>query len=322
MKHSTGTVTSSSDNILSAVAGKSFLITGADGFLGARLTKLLIANQASVYGLVRSADHLKRLDKNTKGLLLVGADIGQLDRNRLGKLPRGIDAVIHAAAAGTRQGPSTWDDLMQVNVGGTFALLNLAKDIGARRFVYVGSSFEYGDGNGWEESAAVDPLNVYGVSKYMGWVMVKFFMKEHGLPVVGLRPFYLYGEGEDQQRFVPTVIKALKEQRALPMTLGEQERDFVYVDDAALAVIHAAVIKEAPGELFNIASGKATTMRDAVSQLMRLSGLTIDIQWGALPYRKQEWYHLSGSPAKAARILGFRTSIDLTAGLTKALQCA
>ena len=297
------------------------MVSGADGFLGSRLVQTLASGGAQVFAQVRSKQTLKRL-KFLAGFTLLEADLDHSDLSFLvTQIPAGVDAIIHAAAAGVKPGDDDRDRLMAVNVGGTRAMLDVALKVKARRFVYIGSSFEYGDGNDWKENAEAAPLNVYGESKYMAWQFVQDYGRM-GLNIVGLRPFYMYGEGEASYRLIPSVIAAIKDHMPLDLTAGEQERDFIYIDDAVRAILTASIKSSAVGQLLNICSGQPVTIRQAVEELVKISGKKAKIRFGAVPYREKEWMRLSGSPVKAAKLLGFKASIGLSEGLKKALAHA
>lgn len=300
---------------------KIFLITGADGFLGAALVGELLAQGARVYAMVRSTANLKRLKQQAADLSLVSADIADLNMGGIkDQMPNGIDVIIHAAAVGIHSGQDDWEQLMAVNVTGTKALLDLALLCKAKRFVYIGTSFEYGNGSLWKESDEIAPRNLYGLSKNLGWCTARYYMDCFGLPVIGLRPFYLYGPTEAETRLIPTLLRAMRDGGALPLTPGRQQLDFVYIDDAVRAVIMASLKENIMGELFNICTGHLTSVRQAVDALKKISGKTIDVQWGAQEYRPQAWMRLSGSPQKAKKQLGFEAMIGVSEGLTKILK--
>lgn len=312
----------SSDNKQNVpLTGKVFLVTGADGFLGAALVKMLLAQGARVYGQVRSLENLKRLDASAEGLTLIPFDLMKPDWDVFkSHVPSGIDVLIHTAAAGVRPDDNTWETLSRVNIDGTQGMLDTAavKKIG--RFVYIGSSFEYGDGNLWEESAPIRPRTLYGVSKSAGWMLAKCYAETHQLPIVGFRPFYMYGPNEGKERLISAVIHSAFSRTLLPMTLGEQERDFVYIDDVVRAILCGSVEPRAAGEIFNICTAESVSIRKVIGCLEEESGKAFPLAWGQLPYRKMEWVHLSGSGNKAKQLLGFMPLVGLREGLKKTYE--
>ncbi len=300
----------------SQLAGKVFFVTGADGFLGAHLTQALLSHGAEVIAQVRSVDHLKRLTFGVDRLTFIPMDFCKADLEALkDRLPQGIDVCVHTAAAGIKPNDNAWELLLKVNIDGTKLMLDLAVANKIKRFVYIGSSFEYGDGNLWEENVQVNPRTLYGVSKSAGWMLAKSYAATHQLPIVGFRPFYLYGAQEGPERLLSAVINALIKKEPLPMTLGEQERDFVHVDDAVRAILYGSIDAKAVGEVFNICTGEPITIRKAVGIMEEEVGQVFPLLWGKLPYRSLEWVRLSGSSHKAKQVLGFSTSVNLREGL-------
>ena len=312
---------SSDVNIFAQIPGKSFLITGADGFLGSELVNFLLAQGARVYGQVRSLDTLKRLSVDTDGLTLIPLNFCQPDIDTFkAKLPEGIDCIIHAAAAGVRPNENTWDVLSKVNINGTQLMLETAVAKKAKRFIYIGSSFEYGDGDLWDESAVLRPRTLYGVSKTAGWMLTKCYAETYQIPVVGFRPFYMYGPTEGKTRLISVVIHSAIEKQAIPMTLGEQERDFVYIDDVVRALLYGAFELKALGEMFNICTSESISIRRAVGIMEEETTQVFPLIWGKLPYRTMEWVRLSGSGNKAKQLLGFSTRVRLREGLKKTYE--
>ncbi len=312
---------SSENNILSNIPGKVFLITGADGFLGSELVNILLAQGARVYAQVRSLELLKRLSPDSEGLTIIPLDLCQPDIDAFKtKLPDGIDCLIHAAAAGVRPNDNTWDILSWVNINGTQLMLETAVAKKVKRFIYIGSSFEYGDGNLWEESAAVRPRTLYGVSKTSGWMLTKCYSETYQLPIVGFRPFYMYGPREGKTRLISMIIHSGLAKESIPMTLGEQERDFVYIDDVVRALLYGAFEPKALGEMFNICTSESVSIRKAVGIMEEETGQVFPLIWGKLPYRTMEWVHLSGSGNKAKQLLGFSTRVSLREGLKQTYE--
>lgn len=307
---------SSDDSVFEQIAGKVFFVTGADGFMGSHLTRTILGHGGKVFAQVRDEKNLKRLPGTHEGLTLVPFDFTDLEAVSLKiQALEGIDVCIHTAAAGVKPNENEWELLSKVNIDGTKAMLDVAVAKSFKRFIYIGSSFEYGDGNLWDENAQVAPRSLYGVSKNAGWMLTRCYAASYQLPVVGFRPFYLYGPEEGSNRLISSVINALIEKQHLPMTLGEQERDFVHIDDAVRAILLGAIETKALGEMFNICSGEAISIRKAIATMEDEVGQIFPLSWGAVPYRAMEWVRLSGCGNKAKHMLGFSTRMNLREGL-------
>ena len=133
-----------------------------------------------------------------------------------------------------------------------------------------------------------------------------------------MRFFLVYGPGQNDERFLPQVIKSCLRDEAFDTTLGEQKRDFCYIADAVDGLMRVASHENTKGEIINIASGQPVTIRSVVE-------LVQDIikkgkpQFGARPYRSNESMGLYADISHANELLGWKANIPLKEGLTKTI---
>lgn len=287
------------------------LVTGASGFIGSHLVRRLVASGASVVALVRPSSDLWRIQDVLDWVELTDAR----EASRL----RGVTTVHHLAAAGIRPGADT-GAIAEANVLGTLRLLALAKEIGARRFVYCGSCFEYGPGTRLTEDAPLRPLSEYAASKSACLLLAHGFGRSHGLEVVSVRPFTAYGPFEAAYRLVPSTILSVLDDVPPELTGGTQTRDFVYAADVADGLVAAATSAQAGGGTFNLCTGSETSVGDLASSVVALAGADVELRLGAVPERAVEYATLSGDPSLAAQVLGWRAETLLTDGLARTID--
>ena len=167
-----------------------------------------------------------------------------------------------------------------------------------------------------KEDAVPGPSSEYGASKAAAWMFVNQFYLRYNLPVVTLRPFTVYGPGENPGRLVSSVIQSIFKQKPLGLTAGEQARDFIFIDDVVNAFLSAANEKNAVnGETFNVSTGIETSVKDMVLKILDLMGADVKPSFGVIPYRSSEFWHLSGDPSKAAAKLHWQARTTLDEGL-------
>jgi nucleoside-diphosphate-sugar epimerase len=118
---------------------------------------------------------------------------------------------------------------------------------------------------------------------------------------------------------IPSLVRAVNGDRALPMTAGEQVRDFIYVDDVAEAMLRLAVAPGARGEIVNVGRGESVSIRDTVGLLEQLSGRRAPVVLGAIPYREGEIMDYRMDISKLERLTGFSPRTPLREGLTRTL---
>jgi nucleoside-diphosphate-sugar epimerase len=226
------------------------------------------------------------------------------------------EAAIHLAAAGAVVASADVRPLIEANALAPWLLAHALAQADCQRLVTAGSSSEYGTvDEAIAESRAPDPDDVYGVAKLAGGLLARVAGRQLGLATAHLRIFSLYGPGEDRRRLVASVIAALLEGRSVPLSPGEQVRDFVYVDDAADAFLDAAERPELDAVTLNIASGTQTSVREMCRLVAEQTGGEELLRFGELPYRPGERFHWRADMAQTEQLLGWRARTSLTEGI-------
>jgi UDP-glucose 4-epimerase len=299
-----------------------WLVTGGAGFIGSHI----------VEELVRRGDHVRVLDNLTTGaeknlacvadsVEFIVADIRDTDAVRCAM--RGVDYVLHHAAIvsvpKSVSDPVTTHD---VNVTGTLNVLLAARDANVKRFVLASSCSVYGDVNQLPltEKCPTRPLSSYAASKLMGEVYCRTFHAVYGLPAVCLRYFNIYGARQnpngDYAAVIPKFIHKMEAGRP-PVIFGDgmQTRDFVHVSDVVRINLAVCESPQAVGQVFNVASGKETSLRELVNVLNSLYDAHLEPEFQ--PSRKGDILRSVGSSDLLADVTGLRVEMSLTAGLRR-----
>lgn len=231
------------------------------------------------------------------------------------------EVVYHLAAAGVNPAASTPAEVVRSNVLGTLNLLEACRGLAIRRFVYAGSCAEYGSGRDLSEDRLPAPTNVYGASKAAAGLLVQTYGRTYGLPAVWLRPFMIYGPLERRSRLVINTILTALSGEDVRMTGGEQERDFVYVEDVVEGFVRAAddAYPAAVGETINLSSGRGVSIREVVALILEIMGHPVKAVLGALPYREGEMWQQSGDNTRARRLLDWAPRVGLREGLERTI---
>jgi len=298
---------------------KNILVTGGAGFLGSHLVRRLVELGGEITIIDHPDSNLWRIEKVLHKVNYVSVDIGSVHLDTLISSVGKQDVIYHLAAAGVNQTYNNSNIILQTNIIGTQKILQFALKTAVDKFVYCGSCFEYGSGEKLSENSLLEPLSEYAVSKTAGWYLTNAYHKRYDLPVISLRPFTPYGPFEASYRFMPQVILKALSDLPINLTLGEQTRDFVFIDDLVdaflLAVVHFQI-----GETFNICSGNPTRINEAVTRILSLSHSSAEPRFGAIPYRDSEVWTMSGNPEKAKQILYWEAKTSLHEGLSKTIQ--
>ena len=292
-------------------AGKRVLVTGATGFIGRHLTRHLALAGAEVW--TTGLPNEQPPPGTTRHLSL---DVRDANAVRAVVAEAAPQVVFHLAAAGVTD-PSVDPALaLAVNTGGTVRMLEALRGRDVWRVMLAGTCYEYG---AREAVEGLDPFNTYAASKVAAWAFGRMYWRAHGLPVVTVRPFQVYGPGQTAHTLIPAAIRAALAGEDFPMTPGEQERDFIYVEDVVEGMLAAAQAPGIEGQSLDLGTGQAHTVRQVVERVWAMTRAQGHILPGALPYRPGEVMRLIADAERTARLTGWRARVGLGEGLKRTI---
>jgi nucleoside-diphosphate-sugar epimerase len=225
--------------------------------------------------------------------------------------------VFHLAAAGAYSWQRDRDLILRTNLFGTIALVEAAEACGAGAFVNAGTSSEYG----WVDHAPGEnetprPNSDYAFSKAAATLFCGYFAATSALTITTLRLYSVYGAWEEPRRLVPTLLSAALRDRLPPLADPETARDFVFVEDTCDAFVSAANRScGAAGAIYNVGSGRQTTLRELVDIVRGRLGVDATPEWGAYERRSWDTTCWIADPQRAATELGWRATTTLEDGL-------
>mgnify|MGYP000697533016 CR=1 FL=1 len=198
------------------------------------------------------------------------------------------------------------------------SILNLVDVINKDRlqcFINIGSSDEYGNCIAPQrEEGRESPISPYAMGKVAANHFLQMLYRTEKFPAVTLRCFLVYGPGQNLPRFLPQVIHGCLKKESFPTSMGEQLRDFCYIDDVVDAIFIALRASQAHGEVINIASGIPTAIRDILMKIQTIVGAGEPL-FGKIPYRVGENMALYADISKARALLDWSPKVTLDEGL-------
>jgi UDP-glucose 4-epimerase len=286
-----------------------YLVTGGAGFIGSHLVEALVEAGESVRVLDNlSTGRLANLHAVRDRIDLIQGDVR--DPGTVERAVTGSEVILHHAAIASV--PQSMDDprtTYDVNATGTLNVLLAARAAGTRRVVYASSSAVYGDDPKLPKQEALPPAprSPYAVCKLVGEELCRAFTATYGLSTVCLRYFNVFGPRQDPRSpyaaVIPRFVACLYEGIPLPVYGdGKQTRDFVSVASVVAANLQAAQRSGIDGAVFNIASGKATSLLELADALGRASGRTPELQF--LPERPGDVRDSFADIGRATQALG------------------
>ncbi len=299
------------------------LVTGGAGFIGSHIVEELLRGGASVRVLDNfSSGKRENLETFQGDLEILEGDLR--DAQAIKAATRDVDLVFHLAAfVSVPQSMVEPEACFEINVAGTVRLLEAACRSGVRKVVLSSSTAVYGNPDKFptDEEAPLRPLSPYALSKQVNELYARLYMQTFNLPVTALRYFNVYGPRQRPDSDYAAAISIFTRQLANkePITIfgdGKQSRDFIFVKDVVRANLLAA--ESGAGEVFNICTGRETTLLDLLEELSELSLHQPEVRFEAP--RPGDIYRSKGDPDKAAAILGFRAGTSLANGLAQTME--
>ena len=300
-----------------------WLITGGAGFIGSHIVHFLIEqNQKIIVFDNLSTGNLDNLKNILDKITFIQGDI--TSKADLAKLPKDIDYILHLAAQiSVPKSVENPQETFFTNTQGTLNILELAKEIKAKKVVLSSSAAIYGDKTlpPCTETAVPACQSPYALSKLQGEEMLKLYNLLYNLPTATLRYFNVFGPRQNPNSAYAAVIAKFVDSfiKKQPLTIfgdGLQTRDFVFVKDIARANIFAALTLD-KGQVYNVAAGAHYTLLELVDILSKLFKYKAQINFA--PERAGD---IKESFADISKIsaAGFKTEYTLETGLKEMLK--
>ena len=324
-----------------AASPKTWLVTGAAGFIGCNLVEALLTLDQKVVGLDNFATG------HEKNLAQVQASVGPerwarftfkrgdiRDLITCHNVCSGVDYVLHQAALGSV--PRSIEDPLLTHASNNTGFINMlvaARDAKVKRFVYAASSSTYGDHPGLPkvEDVIGKPLSPYAVTKYVNELYADVFGRCYGTQSMGLRYFNIFGRRQDPEGAYAAVIpkwvaSMIRNEPVYVNGDGETSRDFCYIDNVIQANLLAATVEnpDAVNQVYNVAVGERTSLNQ-LFEAIRVNLLPhyphlADAKPVYRDFRAGDVRHSLADIGKARSLLGYEPSHHIGQGLAEAME--
>jgi UDP-glucose 4-epimerase len=310
-------------------AGKKVVVIGGAGLIGSHTVDQL--TRTDVGEILIYDNFLRGRMENLSGafrdprvrIFEAGGDITQVDI--LEDALKGAEGVFHFAALWLLQCHEYPRTAFDVNVRGTFNVLDACVRAGVKRLVWSSSASVYGDAvtEPMDEDHVFNNKNFYGATKICGEAMARAYHHRYGLDYVGLRYMNVYGPRQDYKgAYIAVIMKMLDaiDRGEGPTILGDGSEafDFVAVEDCAAANL-CAMKATASDKFYNVGTGQRTSLKEVAEKLLNLTGSNQPIKYAP---RSQATLvrNRIGDPRRASKDIGFTSAIDLDEGLRRLIQ--
>ncbi len=308
------------------------LVIGGAGFIGGFVVEELLkepVREVIIYDNF-SRGKMENIEESLKdprcSIYPYGGDVRETDV--LDTAMEGVDYVFHLAAMWLLHCKDYPRTAFDVNVGGTFNVLEACVKHNVKKLIYSSSASVYGDAVEvpMTEDHPFNNKNFYGATKISGEAMCTAFNDRYGLSVIGLRYMNVYGPGQDQHAVYSGVVPIMlnKIEAGESPTIngdGSQAYDFIYVEDVARANI-AALKSDVEHGFYNVGTEVQTTIRELCDTILELKGSDLEVTY--VPYSEDDARQLVqnriGSAKKAREEIGFQYKYSLREGLGKLIE--
>jgi UDP-glucose 4-epimerase len=310
---------------MSSLAGRTILVTGADGFIGSHIVERLVADGATVRAfclynprgswgwLDQTADDVRRS---------IDVRLGDIrDARFVDDACRGVDIVLHLAALiaipYSYVAPASF---VSTNVGGTLNVLEAARRHGTERVVQTSTSEVYGTPATLpiHEDHPLRAQSPYAATKVAADQLALSFHRSFDVPVTVLRPFNTYGPRQSARAVVMTILTQLLAGRG-EVELGrlDTQRDLTYVSDTVDGFIRAATMPALEGETVQLGTDRSVSIQELFDICIAATGVTARIRLDSRRLRPDpsEVEVLRSSPARAKELLGWEPTVTLEDGI-------
>jgi len=310
------------------ITGKRILVIGGAGLIGSHVVEELLKEDVEkviIYdNFCRGTfENLEEALKDPRcHIFEIGGDILQIDI--LNTAMKDVDGVVHLAALWLLQCYEFPRAAFDVNIHGTFNVLEACVANKVERLVYSSSASVYGDAV--EEPMTEDhPYNnwtFYGATKIAGEHMLKAYYQRYGIKGVGLRYMNVYGPRQDYKgTYIAVMMKILDniDKRVSPVVYGDgsQSYDFIYVGDTARANV-CALKSDVSFGFYNVGRGIKTSIKELTELILKIANSDLSIQYE--PAGQTFVTNRVGDPTAAEKDLGFKWSVDLEDGLRRLVE--
>jgi nucleoside-diphosphate-sugar epimerase len=283
------------------------LLTGATGYLGSHLAHALVEAGVDVSILKRSTSNLGRLEDVRHRLVMFDIDVEGIEAPF--KSGRHIDAVIHTATSYGRNGESEIE-VFKTNTQFPLELLQTAALFNTDTFFNT-------------DTILSEYLNAYALSKQQFSQWGRMFAEIAKINFVNIRLEHIYGPLDDPSKFTTWLIRqCLDGVPRIPLTKGEQTRDFIYIDDvvaAYLLMLEKLTLKDKSWIEIGLGSGAPVTIKRFAVAVKDLSKSNSKLDFGALPYRNNEIMS-SAAETSTLKAMGWTPQWFLESGLAKVIE--
>jgi nucleoside-diphosphate-sugar epimerase len=294
-------------------------LIGANGFIGSATLRALLRVGVTPRALCGPDT---RPFSTSSGIDALVCDL--TDADQLEPWVSGLDVIVLAAGPpSVRASFEMPEEYVRVHVQGTAAVLHACQKMNVRRLVYISSAEVYGRpvANPVGEGHRLQARSPYAAAKIGAEKLIEAYADSYGLSAVVLRPFSIYGPNPTPESLLANIITMAK-RGCVTLANLKPVRDYCYVEDLASAVLLSASLLSDKLQIFNIGTGKGTSVADLAKLVLHLMDAHVPLleDNGHMRPGESEIFELVADVSRARTVLGWQPDVDLEQGLRQVLR--
>lgn len=300
------------------------VVTGATSFIGAVTVRHLLAAGHEVCAVVRPGSrNLPHLWENVPEERREDIQVIPLDMGEIASIAEHVpqaDAWIHIGWDGAGSDNRTKRDVQQLNVEHSAAAVEVAAALGCRRFIFTGSQAEYGICHSTiTEETALNPVSEYGKAKVDFANRAKTLCNLRKMEYIHTRIFSVYGPGDHPWSLVQSCLRTWKQGGAMKLGECTQKWNFLYIEDAADALVH--LLTEGRPGFYNVGGSETKVLREFIQEMYELCGSRGSFTYGERPQNAEGPADLMPDIGKICAETGWRPVTPFAEGIYETLYC-
>lgn len=293
------------------------LIVGGSGFIGYHLAKYSINKNWSVSSIsLKKSKNYRYLNK-VKYIYIDITKFKEINKKLKGSFSHVVNLCGYNNYSNSKK---IKEKIFNINFLGLTNLVHFFLNKNIKKFVQIGSSAEYGNIKApQKENRNCLPNSIYGISKLKSTNYLLEIFESIRFPVTVLRLFQVYGPKQSKKNFIPQIIHGCFKNTKFAVSKGKQLRDFCYIEDVVSAIFLTLNNKKVDGEILNVGSGKAITLKNVVNLVKQIVGKGKP-QFGKIQYRTNENMKVFSNINKIKKKLKWKSKTKFINGINKTIK--
>lgn len=304
------------------MSARTVLVTGGTGFVGANLVERLVRDGHRVHLFVRREHKDWRIRHMLSHLQVHSINLLDLERLRAKVADLRPEWIFHLATYGAYSWQEELNQAVQTNLLSTINLVEACRETGFEVFLNTGSSSEYGTKDyAPSENEFLEPNSYYAVTKASATLFCRHMAQRFNLPIHTLRLYSVFGPYEEPNRLIPNLIVYGLQGKLPPLAHPNTARDFIFAEDVVHAYLFAANFHNClpPGEVYNVGTGRQTTLRNVVEIVRSIFHIDAEPAWGNMQSRIWDTHTWVANNQKL-KAAGWSPEFDFETGLRQTIE--